>query len=1179
MRRVWVRYDHDQFDPQLVNPIDENYRWTNRHLAFRRTTYSDDGGHFADEHYFDFDGLGHYRVAVTGGDFLAGDVRKTTRNTNSSRGTYKVEGNQLVTTANDYYPAFAGTESPANSFQMIPATSPWILTTYDAEEDAEGSAVARREYCFEASTGFLQRARTLASGTTRGAHDLLTVYTRDASGNLIREQSYGGDTQTLGTTTLCSLSLPSTDAYRVDHTYQYGSRRTSRSVDATGTPLSFYTLDLDIDRNTGLPSASRDTAGIQTDFTYDGLERLTWEKPATGQGAWVQYVYSAASGSSFAKVDVYRRPNNSTTGVLAREAYGYDGMGRATREYHLLPSGLWNQRFTTSNAMGWKTAVSETQRYQTSPMQQTRYENFDAFGRPGTITAPDGHVVTMTYAGVRVTTRTVSIATSVGSESDSTTTETNDRQGRLYTVTEPSGSSGTPVTTTYAYDVGSRLKQASTTSGSTTQTRLFTYDNRGFLTSERLPEKGSSGNGYVYYSGYDARGHVGRVLDGPNDLSFDTDRAERLWRVRETSGQQRVLRTFDFATSNGSGDWANGKLRTATATNYYDLLDPLAKFTSEETYTYGGIGGRVSQRTTVAGIVGGGAMGTFTESFTWNDLGQPATVTYPQLAGVGPARTVTSDVTNGALTRVHEGATNFASSITYHDNEMVNTVTHGNGLQDIYGADPHAMKRPASVSATLPVLGTLWTTGTYRYDGAGNIFAMGSDTYTYDLVSRLKEGTIASVAKKQCMVFDAFGNAQRADVIPSSGTCATTPAISLSSATNRLNYPVTYDDAGEQTSWNSGTYTYSWYPTGQMQQYSGSNRTTIDAYTADGERIGTYDSTAPAGITYTLRGLDNKVLRVYRETGGVWSWVQDSVYRDGAPLATVDATGTRHFTLDHLGTVRLVTNASGSQVALHTYMPFGQEGTNATQDTERTKYTGHERDLRDTSNTTDDLDYMHARYYNPNVARFLSVDPGRDVDPKVPQAWNMYAYVRNNPVNQTDPDGNAVNLLWDIPDLAIGAVSIGNLWVKALSGQQITVSDNIDAISGAVGMLPIITGAAVGGKLATAIAKVDDAADGAKASRSKTTAEMAQDLQQQIGTGSVRYETPTASGRIDLTGKAHYDKKTGQSVATPHVQEAQKHVGPQGRVNTSTPTVREATKADIRTAKKLIDRRKELENQ
>jgi len=52
---------------------------------------------------------------------------------------------------------------------------------------------------------------------------------------------------------------------------------------------------------------------------------------------------------------------------------------------------------------------------------------------------------------------------------------------------------------------------------------------------------------------------------------------------------------------------------------------------------------------------------------------------------------------------------------------------------------------------------------------------------------------------------------------------------------------------------------------------------------------------------------------------------------------------------------------------------------------------------------------MHARYYNPNVARFLSVDPGRDVDPKVPQAWNIYAYVRGNPVRNNDPNGRQLN--------------------------------------------------------------------------------------------------------------------------------------------------------------------------
>jgi YD repeat-containing protein len=106
------------------------------------------------------------------------------------------------------------------------------------------------------------------------------------------------------------------------------------------------------------------------------------------------------------------------------------------------------------------------------------------------------------FRDLRQLQRTVSIATSTSGETSSTTTEVYDRQGRLYQLSEPSGSGGANVTTTYGYDIGGRLHSTSTTSGSTTQTRTFTYDNRGFLTSEQLPEKGASGNGSVTYSSY-----------------------------------------------------------------------------------------------------------------------------------------------------------------------------------------------------------------------------------------------------------------------------------------------------------------------------------------------------------------------------------------------------------------------------------------------------------------------------------------------------------------------------------------------------------------------------------------------------------------------------------------------------------------------------------------------------
>ena len=51
---------------------------------------------------------------------------------------------------------------------------------------------------------------------------------------------------------------------------------------------------------------------------------------------------------------------------------------------------------------------------------------------------------------------------------------------------------------------------------------------------------------------------------------------------------------------------------------------------------------------------------------------------------------------------------------------------------------------------------------------------------------------------------------------------------------------------------------------------------------------------------------------------------------------------------------------------------------------------------------------MHARYYNLNLGRFLSVDPvGGSVGSS--QSWNRYAYVLNSPLNFVDPYGETVS--------------------------------------------------------------------------------------------------------------------------------------------------------------------------
>jgi RHS repeat-associated protein len=61
---------------------------------------------------------------------------------------------------------------------------------------------------------------------------------------------------------------------------------------------------------------------------------------------------------------------------------------------------------------------------------------------------------------------------------------------------------------------------------------------------------------------------------------------------------------------------------------------------------------------------------------------------------------------------------------------------------------------------------------------------------------------------------------------------------------------------------------------------------------------------------------------------------------------------------------------------------------------EKVGYTGHADDAES------GLTYAQARYYDPVVGRFLSPDPVRMDDD-----FNLYAYVRNNPTNLTDPTG------------------------------------------------------------------------------------------------------------------------------------------------------------------------------
>ncbi|NJL30058.1 MAG: hypothetical protein HC897_20270 [Thermoanaerobaculia bacterium] len=201
-----------------------------------------------------------------------------------------------------------------------------------------------------------------------------------------------------------------------------------------------------------------------------------------------------------------------------------------------------------------------------------------------------------------------------------------------------------------------------------------------------------------------------------------------------------------------------------------------------------------------------------------------------------------------------------------------------------------------------------------------------------------------------------------------------------------------------------------------------------------------YTGTSPIEETYTLRDLGGKALTSYKAIGGntgTWYWEKDYVYRDGLLLAAESSEpwpkNQQHYVVDHLGTPRLVTGANGSIVAIHHYFGFGEE-IGGGSDPERLRFTGHERDFHE-AGTEDDLDYMHARYCSPQLARFMSPDSAlASAQEKIPQSWNRYSYALNSPVSVVDRDDrvwdyvlDAASIVYDVYTIATEGPTVGNV--------------------------------------------------------------------------------------------------------------------------------------------------------
>lgn len=167
---------------------------------------------------------------------------------------------------------------------------------------------------------------------------------------------------------------------------------------------------------------------------------------------------------------------------------------------------------------------------------------------------------------------------------------------------------------------------------------------------------------------------------------------------------------------------------------------------------------------------------------------------------------------------------------------------------------------------------------------------------------------------------------------------------------------------------------------------------------------------------------------------------------------------------DHLASVRLLTDAAGQRVQRSHYRPYGDrsgglvvsEG-GGPRAPESKGYIG-KRDDPDAG-----LVYLHARYYDPQLGRFVQPDWWDPLEPGV--GTNRYAYAGNDPVNRSDPGGHVIETGFDLVSAAVG---IGRAIGHALAGdwdgaKRAAAGAALDLAAAAVPGLPGGASFAMGG--------------------------------------------------------------------------------------------------------------------
>ena len=714
--------------------------------------------------------------------------------------------------------------------------------------------------------------------------------------------------------------------------------------------------------------AKRDPLGQVTRYTYDEKRNLT--SIIAPDGSTTRYGYENGNVTSvinaMEKTTYYtynalnlvtsiRDPNEHVTN------FGYDSQGNL---------------------------ASITEAAYAGTQSATRFGNYFR-GKPGTIVDPLGHTTALTYNPQNNDLLSITYPTGGG------VSMLYNGAGNIIKLTDPLG-----YYTLFDYNALNQLITVTDYRGKMTH---YTYDYKGDMLSAL-----DANNKMTYYAS-NYRGQLTRITNALNQIT-----------------------KLDYGPT-GCGSWCGGadKLTALTdalnhiTTYSYDNAgrltqqkEPMNKITQ---YGYDARGNlavmyRPDNKTITYGhdlanrLLGAGSGGNNLYTFQYDDAGNLTyagnqNISYSFVYDASNRLTDVTDSRGKNLSYQYDAANNRTVMITpdrtinytYNENNLLTGITTSQGQQ--YGFSYYPLNRRST--RTYPN----GTVSTYSYDNSNRLtgIATTKNGTTIDSVGYTLDDVGNRTARSGGSTSWSYGydNVYRLTQATPTGGSWPTEAYTYDAVGNRITSDEVLQDPEQTTA-------YAYDDENRLTAVTitqGSNSKLVQfAYDPFGRRIskklvqdqiGTdcAGNTCPRTTHYVYDGPN--IIMEYDQTGAVIARYTHGPNID-EPLAMEKNSQMTYFHSDGLGSITSLSNASGTIVQRYDYNAFGNV-TITTQGNIQQPYafTGREYD------TETGMYFYRARYYNPQVGRFVTKDPigfaGGDV--------NLYGYVGGNPVNFVDPAG------------------------------------------------------------------------------------------------------------------------------------------------------------------------------